>query len=159
MPTFKRLRLFFTSFAVLFLLIGAVDFLTPLSQHDVFPFYSWELGFGRIDAEERFYIIEILSLDNKSYNPPLKARDFLGPQWQHTSDYKIAKEMVRQRRKSKDGFKKARTALEITIFKNQGIESAQYQIREVFYNPLQFYRDQQIRDEKTKIYGVYDFEN
>ncbi len=159
MPVFKRLRLFFTSFTLLFLMIGALDFLTPLSQQDVFPFYSWELGFGRIDSEERFYIIEILSLDNKLYNPPLKARDFLGPQWLHTSDYKIAKEMVRQMRKSKHGLKKARTALEMTIFKNQGVESAQYQIREVFYNPLEFYRGNQIQDDKTKIYGVYSFEN
>ncbi len=159
MHTFKRLRLFFTSFAFLFLLIGALEFLTSLSHRDVFPFYSWELGFGRIDSEERFYIIEILSLDSKSYDPPLKARDFLGPQWQHTSDYKIAKEMVRQMHKTVKGLEKARKALEARIFENQGIESAQYQIREVFYRPLDFYRSNRVQNEKVNVYGVYSFEN
>ncbi len=156
MKIFSQVRLFFLGFTLLFLFLGSLPILTSLNHHHVFPFYSWELGFGRVFPTAKFQKIKILEIDGQILKEPVMARDLLKDEWKHTTDYRLAQELVQYIQQKSPRANMAQAALENQIFRKTKIRTAKYQVIETIHNPIEFYRTGQIIDEITYGDFIYD---
>ncbi len=142
-------RLILTFVVTFILLLAPLDFFNYKNSFRFWPYYHWEIGFGKIPFNQEQQIIFIEAIDGVDLVEPKRMSHFFvenNLNWNPTKDYLIQREM----RHALDSPRLAQVQNILTkkYFQQLGKSSVRYHLSSVTIDPIEFYKSGEIIHEE-----------